>query len=250
MRSRYSMVGGAAERGELLARHAVAQLGLVAEREQRLVAAGRGAGAGDGEHLVGRHERALAAARRLGEGAVVADVAAEGRERDEDLRRVRHAAPAGGVAPGAAPPPAGRRTARRAARGPRPSSMRPPTAARSRSVASGGIGPEGRPCRPACAREQLSQPVPSQRRQHVLREAAHRVQHQRLRHGRPLEAAEERVDADPVDVLADQAHARLRPADDEAAALGERLPLLPQRVALGQHVALPPLHVGGVLRSR
>ena len=69
--------GGAAERGELLARHAVAQLGLVAEREERLVAAGGGACAGDGEHLVGRHVAALAAPRRPGERAVVADVPAE-----------------------------------------------------------------------------------------------------------------------------------------------------------------------------
>ena len=36
-------------------------------------------------------------------------------------------------------------------------------------------------------------------------------------------------------------------ADDEAAALGELLEGLPQRVALGQHLALAPLHVGLVL---
>ena len=78
----------AAERGQLLARGAVAELGLVAEREERLVAAGLGACARDREHLVGRHERALAAPRRLRERAVVADVAAELRQRDEDLRGV------------------------------------------------------------------------------------------------------------------------------------------------------------------
>ena len=43
-----------AERRKCLARGAVAQLGLVAEREQRLGAAGGCAGAGDGEHLLGR----------------------------------------------------------------------------------------------------------------------------------------------------------------------------------------------------
>ena len=84
----------AAELGELLARGAVAELGLVPEREERLVATGLGSRARDLEHLVGAHVRALAAAGRLREGAVVADVPAELRERDEDLGRVgdqRHA---------------------------------------------------------------------------------------------------------------------------------------------------------------
>ena len=75
-----------AERRELLARDAVAQLGLVAEREQRLGAAGRGAGPSDREHLVDGQVRALAAARRSRERAVAADVAAQRRQRDEDLR--------------------------------------------------------------------------------------------------------------------------------------------------------------------
>ena len=78
----------APERCELLARRPVAELGLVPEREERLVAAGLGALARDGEHLVGAHVGALAAARGLRERAVVADVAAELRQRDEDLRRV------------------------------------------------------------------------------------------------------------------------------------------------------------------
>ena len=78
----------AAERGELLAGDAVAPLRLVAEREQRLAAAGRGARARDLEHLVRRQVRPLAAARRPRERAVVADVPAELRQRDEDLRRV------------------------------------------------------------------------------------------------------------------------------------------------------------------
>jgi hypothetical protein len=75
----------APERRELLACGAVAELGLVPEGEERLVAAGRGPGAGDGEHLVGAHVRALAAPGRAGEGAVVADVPAELRQRDEHL---------------------------------------------------------------------------------------------------------------------------------------------------------------------
>src|SRR5207237_693061 len=72
-----------------VARRAIAALGLVAEGEERLVAAGVGARMRDLEHLVGGQECALAAARRGGERAVVADVAAQLRQRDEDLRRVR-----------------------------------------------------------------------------------------------------------------------------------------------------------------
>ena len=85
--------GGEAEPVELLARRPVAQLGLVAEREQRLVAAGEPPAFGDREHLLLAHVAALAAPRRPGERAVVADVAAEVRERDEDLRRVGHERP-------------------------------------------------------------------------------------------------------------------------------------------------------------
>ena len=79
----------AAERRKLLARGAVAQLGLVAEGEQRLAAARGRARARDLQHLVDRQVRALAAPRRRRERAVVADVAAELRQRDEHLRRVR-----------------------------------------------------------------------------------------------------------------------------------------------------------------
>ena len=80
---------GEAELGELDARGLVAQLRLVAEREQCLAAARSLALLGDGDHFVGCHIRALTLAGRLGEGAVVADVAAQHRQRDEDLRRVR-----------------------------------------------------------------------------------------------------------------------------------------------------------------
>ena len=84
----------AAELGELLARGAVAALRLVPEGEERLVAAGLRPRARHLEHLVRPHVRALSAARGLREGAVVADVAAELRQRDEDLWGVgdqRHA---------------------------------------------------------------------------------------------------------------------------------------------------------------
>ena len=75
-----------AEARELIAGDAVAQLGLVAEREEGLVAARLCAGARDLENLLGRHERPLALAGRLGERAVVADVAAQHGQRDEHLR--------------------------------------------------------------------------------------------------------------------------------------------------------------------
>ena len=77
----------AAELPQLVARDAVAELRLVAEREERLVTAGGRARAGDREHLVLGQVRALAAAGRVRERAVVADVPAELRQRDEDLRR-------------------------------------------------------------------------------------------------------------------------------------------------------------------
>ena len=82
--------GRATERHELVARHAIARLGPVAEREERLAAAGLHPGPGDGEHLVLGEERTLAAPRRPGERAVAADVAAERRQGHEHLGRVRH----------------------------------------------------------------------------------------------------------------------------------------------------------------
>ena len=86
-----------AELRELLASDPVAQLGLVAEGEQRLRAARRGSRPGDLEHLVDRQEGSLAAARRPRERAVAADIAAQRRQRNEDLGRVRDEAPACGA---------------------------------------------------------------------------------------------------------------------------------------------------------
>src|SRR6185436_17646974 len=80
--------GREAERRELVPRRPVSPLGLVAEGEKRLTAAGALAGDGDLEHLVDVQVRALGPARRPCERAVVADVAAELRQRDEDLRAV------------------------------------------------------------------------------------------------------------------------------------------------------------------
>ena len=89
----------AAESAELPARDLVAELGLVAEREQRLAAAGGRAGARDLEHLLLGQVGPLSAPRRPGEGAVAADVAAERRQRQEHLRRVGDERP-GAQAPG------------------------------------------------------------------------------------------------------------------------------------------------------
>ena len=79
-----------AERRELVAGDTVAALGLVAEGEERLGASRRPPGLGDGEDILGRQVGALAPPRRMGEGAVVADVAAELGQRDEDLPRIGH----------------------------------------------------------------------------------------------------------------------------------------------------------------
>ncbi len=77
--------GLVAERRQRLTRRGVAQLGLIAQGEQRLGAARRGAGAGNGEDLVRREIGRLASLRPLRESAVVADVAAEVGQRNEDL---------------------------------------------------------------------------------------------------------------------------------------------------------------------
>ncbi len=68
-----------------LAGHAVARLGFVPQREQRFLALRRLTGARDRQDLIGRQIGALEAARCLGEGAVVAHVAAQLGERYEDL---------------------------------------------------------------------------------------------------------------------------------------------------------------------
>src|SRR5438876_8764713 len=86
--------GRVAELRELVACGPVPELGLVPEREERFAAAGALARACDRQHLVDRHVRALAAPRGPRERAVVADVAAELRERDEDLRAVGDEPPA------------------------------------------------------------------------------------------------------------------------------------------------------------
>ena len=80
------------ERVERLAGGAVAQLRLVAQREQRLRAARGRPCACDREYLLRRKIARLACARPFGEGAIVADVPAEMGERNEHLARVREVA--------------------------------------------------------------------------------------------------------------------------------------------------------------
>ena len=67
---------------------AVAQFRLVSEREQGFLAAGLSARLCDGERLLRKQIGAFAFPGRTGEGAVVADVAAQLRERNEDLARI------------------------------------------------------------------------------------------------------------------------------------------------------------------
>ena len=78
-----------AEFRELSLGDLVAKLGLVAEGEQRFFAARGGTSARDLQHFVRREISPLAGPRRVGEGAVVANVTAELGERDEHLARVR-----------------------------------------------------------------------------------------------------------------------------------------------------------------
>ena len=90
--------GGVAARGQPGARLRPSGLGPVPQREQRFFAPRGGAGARDVEHLLGRQERRLQPIRRRRERAVPAAVAAQARQRDEDLAAVRHRAPDAGVA--------------------------------------------------------------------------------------------------------------------------------------------------------
>ena len=81
------------ERRQRLARGAVAQFRLVAQGEQRLGAARRGAGASDAQHRLGRQICRSPRARPFGERAVVAHVAAQLGQRDEHFSRVGHQPP-------------------------------------------------------------------------------------------------------------------------------------------------------------
>jgi hypothetical protein len=85
--------GVVAQCGQCAARRCITQFGLVAQREQGLVAAGRRAGAGYGQNLVRAEVGRGEFLRRLREGAVVAHVAAQLGQRDEHLGRVADSRP-------------------------------------------------------------------------------------------------------------------------------------------------------------
>ena len=80
--------GGVAQRVQFGAGLGVSELGLVAQREQRLPAAGLGAAPRHVDHFVQCQIGPLAGPRRLGERAVVTHVPAQLGERDEHLSRV------------------------------------------------------------------------------------------------------------------------------------------------------------------
>src|SRR6516165_1758363 len=84
---------------ELLGSRAIAQLGLVAEREQGLLAASCAPSAGNAQHLVNGQIRSLAATRRMRKGAVVTHIAAELGERDKDLAGIGNHATMRGITP-------------------------------------------------------------------------------------------------------------------------------------------------------
>ncbi len=73
-------------------RQRVAQLGSLAQGEERLVTPRLLAGAGDAQHFVGREVGGGQPGRGLGERAIATAVPAQHRERNEHLGRVRHPA--------------------------------------------------------------------------------------------------------------------------------------------------------------
>ena len=81
-----------AERVQLVARLRVAELRLVAQREERFPTARPGAAPRNPDRLVDRQVRTLARPGRLRERAVVADIPAQLRERDKHLARVADSA--------------------------------------------------------------------------------------------------------------------------------------------------------------
>src|SRR5262245_795053 len=77
------------EASELIGRGSVAQLRLVAEREQCLLAACGMTRLRDGKHFIEGQIRPLALARRLSKRAVMANVAAKLRQRNKNLAGIR-----------------------------------------------------------------------------------------------------------------------------------------------------------------
>ena len=76
-----------------VARLAPAQFGLIAQRKQRFRATCLGAGTRNRQHFVWRQIRRTSRTGFFGEGAVMADIAAELGQRNEDLARIGQHAP-------------------------------------------------------------------------------------------------------------------------------------------------------------
>ena len=90
--------GFVAELAQFRPGDAIAQLRLVSEREQSLLASGRSACLRNRERLLRKQIGSLAFPRRAGESAIVADVAAQLRERNEDFSRIGERVTMGRVA--------------------------------------------------------------------------------------------------------------------------------------------------------
>src|SRR5262249_10009075 len=84
--------------GELIGGGSVAQLRLVAEREQCLLAARGMSRPRDGQHFVEGEVRALVLARRMSKRAVMANVAEKLRQRKKTLAGIRDEGPVRAIA--------------------------------------------------------------------------------------------------------------------------------------------------------
>ena len=73
---------------QFISRMAITQFRFVAQREQRLLASRRAAGARDRHDFVDGKISTLPFARRMRKGAIVADIPAQLRQRNEDLTRI------------------------------------------------------------------------------------------------------------------------------------------------------------------
>src|SRR5262249_27188946 len=93
------------EASELIGGGSVAQLRLVAEREQSLLAARGATRPRDGQRFVEGQIRPLALARWMSKRAVMANVAAKLRERNKNFARIRDEGAVGGATPPPPPPP-------------------------------------------------------------------------------------------------------------------------------------------------
>ena len=83
---------------ELFARSPIAQLRLVAEREQRFLASGRSPGFGDCDHRIDGQIGLYARSGSVREGAIVTDIPAQLRQRNEHFPGIGNAVAMGLIA--------------------------------------------------------------------------------------------------------------------------------------------------------